>query len=176
MINRRAGSLDSTARLTRSRNGISLASSAKTRAPPCGSGTRANAGGLSNPVSHGEISRTNQPDGARRNRMPMATALGGTAMIGPQARPIQRPARVPGNVARTARLAASASAVVARAVPSVRVMAVARPGVASASRIGCHDRPVPPNAGKYPAAGRTTPMKPATSGRTRSASSVASAT
>ena len=27
----------------------------------------------------------------------MATALGGTAMIGPQARPIQRPARVPGN-------------------------------------------------------------------------------
>ena len=106
----------------------------------------------------------------------MAIALGGTAMIGPQTRPIQRPARVPGNVASTAKLVASASAVVASAMPRVRVMAVARPGVASASRIGCHDSPVPPSAGKNPTAGRITPMQLAASGRTRSPRSAASAT
>ena len=106
----------------------------------------------------------------------MATALGGTAIIGPQARPIQRPARVLGNVANTAKLAVSAKAVVASAVPRVRVMAVARPGVASASRIGCHDSWLPPSTGKYPAAGRITPIQLAASGRTRSPRSTASAT
>jgi hypothetical protein len=64
------------------RYGTSLTRSATISAMPRGSPTVATSGGTSNPVAHGESSRTIQPEGATTNARPMASAECGVARMG----------------------------------------------------------------------------------------------